>query len=251
MNADEEAAGSLLESGLGQLGIRFDHAAISRLLSYCALVLAANKTTNLTSAKSLGDLVTRHVLDSVAPFQALKPASPLIDLGSGAGFPGIPLALLNPDVEVILLEPRRKRTEFLAQAIEALEIRNASVQQRTAAAALKNGVRAAMVMMRAVAPPAASLSLGLPLVRPGGVLVLYEGHASQPTAAMRALATRGEGRINVARILVPHLDATRHAWVVRKQASADVSRETSGNRPHTDGSARGRRRLQRRRPGSG
>jgi 16S rRNA (guanine527-N7)-methyltransferase len=104
-------AAAELEAGLTKL--RIPSAAAAKLLDFGELVLAANLHTNLTGARNLTEIVRVHLLDSLAPLKFVTLSSPIIDVGSGAGFPGIPAAIAFPDETFVLLEPRAKRAAFL------------------------------------------------------------------------------------------------------------------------------------------
>ncbi len=211
--------GELLESGLEDLKVGRAKAVAAKLMEFGAFVLEENRRTNLTGAKELASLVTEHFLDSIAPLGLIDFASPVVDVGSGAGFPGIPAALAFPHERFVLLEPRAKRAAFLESAVSRLGIANTSVIKSSAlgpgAAALRG--TSGTVLIRAVADPVKTIGLGLGLLRPGGCLVLYEGRLSQPTRGHKLAATRaGGGEIEVKRVSVPGLSAVRHAWIIRK-----------------------------------
>lgn len=214
---------ALLEDGLQQLKLTDDRATVEHLLHFAALVLKANQTTNLTGAKDARSLIVAHILDSLAPLGQIKLADAVADLGSGAGLPGIPAAIMNPHAHFFLLEPRRKRAEFLEFAVAELALDNVEVvksKATTAAELPKGGVDTAL--MRAVAAPAESLGLGLPIVRPGGMLLLYEGRAAVPSPEAIQIAARFRASIAIRSVAVPFLNAERHIWIVRRKPISPV-----------------------------
>ncbi len=214
---------ALLQDGLQQLKLADDRATIERLLHFAALVLKANQATNLTGAKDGHSLIVAHILDSLAPLGQIKLAEVVADLGSGAGLPGIPAAIMYPKVHFVLLEPRRKRAEFLEFAVSELALDNVEVvksKATTAGKLPKGGV--GTVLMRAVAPPAESLGLGLPIVRPGGMLLLYEGRAAVPSPDAIQVAARFRASIAIRSVDVPFLNAERHIWIVRRKPISPV-----------------------------
>ncbi|MDQ6768026.1 MAG: 16S rRNA (guanine(527)-N(7))-methyltransferase RsmG [Candidatus Eremiobacteraeota bacterium] len=209
-----------LESGLQELGVRNPASVSAKLLEFGTLLLAENQRTNLTGARDLARLVHEHFLDSLAPLSSVELRSPIVDLGSGAGLPGIPVAIAYPDKEVVLVEPRAKRVAFLQSVVGKLGIGNISIIKSSArgpgAAAIAG--KAGTVLMRAVAEPETSLGIGLSLLREGGHLLLYEGRASRPTRQQANAASKaGGGKIVIRRIQVPGLAAVRHAWMVRRE----------------------------------
>ncbi len=208
----------LLEAGLERLKIANPTATAAKLAEFGTLLLASNQQTNLTGAKDLASLVTEHFLDSLAPLALVELSSPVVDVGSGAGFPGIPAAIAFPQQIIVLLEPRAKRAAFLQSAVSRLGLGNVSVIKASAlgpGAASLHG-KAGTVLMRALAEPEKAIGLGSVLVRPGGDLVLYEGRRARPTPEQRKAAARMKGEIDVRRVFVPGLPSVRHVWVVRR-----------------------------------
>lgn len=115
----------------------------------------------------------RHVLDCLRAVAAIRPGdSTAYDLGSGAGLPGLVVAIAAPSVHVGLVEPRRARIAFIELAIERLELPNASV---LAARVQALEAQVDLCFARAFAPPAAAWRAALPLLRPGGRLVYFAG----------------------------------------------------------------------------
>ncbi|HEV2038003.1 MAG TPA: RsmG family class I SAM-dependent methyltransferase, partial [Candidatus Eremiobacteraceae bacterium] len=113
-----------LESGLHKLGVPNPANVSAKLLEFGTLLLAENQRTNLTGARDLDTLVREHFLDSLAPLTLLDLSSPIVDLGSGAGLPGIPVAIAYPDKDVVLVEPRAKRVAFLQSVVGTLGLGN-------------------------------------------------------------------------------------------------------------------------------
>ena len=208
-----------LQAGLRELRIPRVAAVSAKLIEFGKLILEENKGTNLTGARNLAELIREHFLDSLAPLELVELAQPIVDVGSGAGLPGIPAAIAFPKKKVLLLEPRAKRATFLSLAAKRLELGNVLVIKASARGpgAIAVTGTAGTVLIRAVAQPAASLALGLPLLRSGGCLLLYEGRAAQATRKERqAASAAGGGEIMIRRVSVPGFSAIRHAWIVRK-----------------------------------
>lgn len=116
-----------LVTGAGAIGIVLGREAISQFESYLSTLLLWRRRLSLVATDDVHRIVTNHVLDSlsVAPF--VKPGFRLADLGSGAGFPGIPLAIACPDASVDLVESRRKKANFLREAVRSAGLSNAQV----------------------------------------------------------------------------------------------------------------------------
>ncbi|MBV8366192.1 MAG: 16S rRNA (guanine(527)-N(7))-methyltransferase RsmG [Candidatus Eremiobacteraeota bacterium] len=224
-----------LAQGLAQLGFADPSGLAERLRRFGEALIRANQQTNLVGARSEGQLVAAHLLDSLAPLAGERLQAPIIDVGSGAGLPGIPVALSFPELSLILLEPRAKRAAFLTEMVKALGLRNVRVDRRSAETAARGDLRdfAETALARALARPARALDLALPLLKPGGRLFLYSGRDARPGAIAADAMKRNCGDLLEARpVCVPYLEAERHVWIVRKRSATP---------PHLPPSARARR----------
>ena len=118
-----------LAAGLGALGLDLDPVARGKLGDYVALLEKWNRTHNLTAIRDPAQMVTHHLLDSLAVLPHLPPGAVVraIDVGSGGGLPGIPLAIARPELRVTLLDSNRKKSAFLEQAAIELPLANVDV----------------------------------------------------------------------------------------------------------------------------
>ena len=116
-----------LESGLTQMGIDYSQEQIGQLLKFIDLLIKWNKVYNLTAVRKAEDMVSLHLLDSLSVLPNLGNFSRLLDVGSGAGLPGIPLAIFCPNQEFVLLDSNVKKTRFIQQAVIDLKLKNVSV----------------------------------------------------------------------------------------------------------------------------
>lgn len=115
----------LLQQGLTDLGLLLD---VDPICQYLLLLQKWNKAYNLTAIRDMGTMITRHILDSLAILPWLK-GKRIIDVGTGAGFPGIPIALANPDLEVVLLDSNGKKIRFLQAIKRHLQLDNIEIVQ--------------------------------------------------------------------------------------------------------------------------
>jgi 16S rRNA (guanine527-N7)-methyltransferase len=154
---------------------------LAQTSTYVDLVLKWNAKVNLTAVRNREEIVTRHFGESffAAARLAPVPGDTAIDLGSGAGFPGLPLAMFAPAVEVTLIESNGKKAAFLNEVIFALRLKNAKVFSRRAET---YPAKAHLVTMRAVEKFESAVPVALNLVRDGGRLALMIG-ASQVSRA--------------------------------------------------------------------
>ena len=117
---------SLWQRGVNQLQLETTIAQRDELLSYVALLHQWNKAYNLTAIKDPGDMVVRHILDSLSLLSSVT-GKTVIDVGTGAGLPGIPLAVMQPDKTVVLLDSNGKKTRFLHHVVTHLELSNVHI----------------------------------------------------------------------------------------------------------------------------
>ena len=110
-----------------QTGFHLEHYQLNKFLKFYDLLDEYNELFDLTRIKSFDDIIIKHFIDSIYITKLIELPSPLIDIGTGAGFPGIPLKILNPELEIILAEPRHKRIEFLEIVIKELNLENITV----------------------------------------------------------------------------------------------------------------------------
>lgn len=167
----------------------------------------------------------RHILNSAAVAQFLPATGRVIDVGSGAGLPGIVLAAMLPEAEVVLVEPMERRTEWLAEVVDELELTNVVVR-RARAEELHTVISADAVTARAVAPLDRLCRWTLPLVAPGGVLVALKGlsAANEVESAAAVIRKLGGRPAEVLRAgTIASVDETTIVRIVR-----DTGRATKG-----------------------
>jgi len=199
-----------LESGLRAMGL--DTALASPLQAYLALLDRWNRAYNLTAIRDPREMVAKHVLDSLAMQPFVRDLGTLADLGTGAGFPGIPLALALPDLRVTLVESNGKKARFLREAVRTLHLDNARVAE-SRIEALDEPAAYDAITARALATLPLILQLGGHLLRPGGQLLAMKG--ARPDDEIAALPS-GWHLQSVHALTVPGLAAERHLVVVAR-----------------------------------
>lgn len=212
MDTSDPELRETLEAGLRSLGL--DAALALPLLDYLALLVRWNRTYNLTAVRDPRDMVTRHLLDSLALAPHLDGVATLADLGTGAGLPGIPLAIARPALQVALVESNGKKARFLRHAVRTLGLDNASVHECRAEALDLPG-RFDAITARALATLGDIVAFGGHLLRPGGRLLALKG--ARPDAEVSGLPP-GWRAGDTVRLRVPGLEAERHLAVVHGPA---------------------------------
>ena len=215
----------LLAEGLALLREDSDAARTLPLLdSYSVEIERHNEALGLVGSRSRRDLMIRHILDSLSPLGILRGltggrggAVEIADVGSGAGLPGIPLAITLPDRRFTLIERKTRRAVFLRNTLAALGLPNAAVEEREMEKAPR--FRFDLVVFRAFRPLDPAILKGLfRLLREGGVLAAYKGRREKIAAemdAVRALA----GPWEALPCPVPFLEEERHLVVIRPPRS--------------------------------
>lgn len=204
-----------LAAGIAGLGLAISAEAQQRMLDYLALVAKWNKAYNLTAVREPEKMLTHHLLDSLAVLPHLH-GPRVLDVGSGAGLPGFPLALASPELQFTLLDASGKKTTFLRQAVIELKPGNVEV----VCARVEDWKAPALfdtVISRAFAEVADFVKLAGHLCARNGVVIAMKGvHPEQELARLpRQFRLQA-----VVPLLVPGLDAQRHAALLQPAEAA-------------------------------
>jgi len=195
--------------------------------TYRDLLIAESARYNLTSLRDPQAIEQRHFGESLALLLALEEAgvfaSPAIDIGTGAGFPGVPIKIVRPEIELTLLEATRRKAEFLEKLVASLGLKSVSVVNARAEELAHDPAyreRYALALARAVAPLRVLVELSLPFLRRGGCLAAQKGSGAEREAreAARALEVCGGEVAVVRRLDVPGAAVQPTLVVVRKVA---------------------------------
>jgi len=187
------------------------------------LLLAQGVLRGLIGPRESGRLWERHLLNSAVAVPYLSAASHVVDLGSGAGLPGVVVAAMLPDVEFTLLEPMERRTDWLTEVVGELGLDNVGVRRGRAQEALD--LQADVVVTRAVASMEKLYAWATPLIRPGGTLVALKGAkaAEEIEAGRRAAKRAGIGEVRLHEIAaLPGLEPTRVVVAVHERQKKSV-----------------------------
>lgn len=184
----------ILERALIGAGIRLSPEQLNKFCVYHDMLTNANRDMNLTRVEAR-EAVDRNYVDSLTPLAVpglLDSVSTLVDVGSGAGFPGVPIAIARPDIKITLIDAQEKRVGFLRSVAEALELNVDVVHARCEHAARLPEHRDAYdaAIARAVAPAGVLCEWLLPFVKPGGVMLALKGPGAQEELARALPAIR-------------------------------------------------------------
>jgi 16S rRNA (guanine527-N7)-methyltransferase len=189
-----------LVSGASELGLTLDQCQLGRFQTYYEELTDWNRRLNLTSITGFEDVQVKHFLDSLTVTLAGQPLvdARVIDIGAGAGFPGLPLKIVFPDMKLVLLESRGKKAAFLEYIVTKLGLADVEViASRAEEAARFTNFRESfdVVLSRAVAPLPALVELALPFSKVGGVFIAQKKGAvdteiEEATRAIKLLGGR-------------------------------------------------------------
>ena len=209
-----------LITGLEMMGVSFDQTAIERFEAFHAILDEYNQKMDLTAVLDEDERIDRHDLDSAAPLAKglLLPNAKIIDVGTGAGFPGMPLLILRPDLEMTFLDALNKRILFLQDALSRLGLKATTLHARAEDAARMAEHREMYdaAVSRAVASAAVLQELTLPFVKAGGTAIAWKGPGVQDelVAAKRAAFVLGGTVRGVVPAPVPRRDDWAHCLMV-------------------------------------
>lgn len=175
---------------------------LGQACAYADLLAGPGVEWGLIGPREVDRLWERHILNSAAPAELIEHGARVVDVGSGAGLPGIPIAIARPDLQMTLLEPMLRRTEFLKTVVEALALPVDVVRGRAEEPAVRVQLADAdVVLSRAVASLDKLARWSLPLLRPGGRMLALKGdRADEEVAAARtAMSALGAVDIRVVR----------------------------------------------------
>ncbi len=220
----KKTARELLKKELGYCNIKLTEEKVNSLLLYLQFLQQENKTINLTSITNTEDIIRKHFIDSLLFGRCLnwKYIKKLIDVGTGAGFPGIPLKILNPDIDITLVEAKRKKVEFLKRLVIKLNLKqvkivNERVEKLGKLKLFRFEYDAAVARALAILPVLCEYCL--PLVHVGGVVIagkgpqMSEGELEQGRKAALELG----GRLHsIENLLLPGNVGKRKLIVIKK-----------------------------------
>ena len=206
-----------------QFGLDLTAAQAAQLGRYSDMLVEWNENVNLTAITDEEGIAVKHFVDSLSALPLLPMGASVVDVGTGAGFPGLPFAIARPDLKVTLLDSLDKRIKFLLAVTDALKLRNVRMQHgRAEEFGVKPEWRDSFDVSgaRAVAGLPVLLEYCLPYVRKGGIFLAMKGPGADGEAASseRALKILGGRIVEIRSFLLPGTDMERNLVVVEKIA---------------------------------
>lgn len=209
----------ILCAGFAELGIHVDEQAAARFESYFDYLSERNKVMNLTAITGMEDVARLHFLDSAALLRfADMENKTVIDVGTGAGFPGLPLKIAEPSIELTLLDSLQKRVDFLSETCEKLALMDVACIHARAEEAEALREQFDFAVSRAVARLNVLCELCLPFVRPGGAFLAMKGPdpEAEIAEARRAVAELGGVFGETCTYMIPGTEICHSVVVVKK-----------------------------------
>lgn len=209
-----------LENKIKSLNINLNEEHIAKFYNYMNKLLEWNEKINLTAITDENEIILKHFIDSLTIEKEIEKNSKIIDIGTGAGFPGIPIRIIRDDINITLLDSLNKRIIFLEEIIKQLKLNNIrAVHNRVEEFAKINNERESydIAVSRAVAPLNVLLEYMLPLIKVGGKCICMKGsNIEEVDNVDNALKILGGKIENIDKINLPESSIERNIIIVRK-----------------------------------
>ncbi|MEE3851907.1 16S rRNA (guanine(527)-N(7))-methyltransferase RsmG [Gordonia sp. LSe1-13] len=206
-------------------------ATVDRAEAYCASLATDGVVLGLIGPREVPRLWERHILNCAVIGEAMPPSVSVVDIGSGAGLPGIPLALARPDLRITLVEPLLRRSDFLQRIVDELELDVRVIRGRAEEKSIRGEVGGAdVVTSRAVAPLERLTKWSAPLIADGGRLIAIKGSSAEEEIARDGDAARRLGIVDlhVKQCGVEALEVPTTVVVGTKRGTSGASKRRAG-----------------------
>lgn len=214
---------NILDTAADNIGLSFDDKKYEQFIKYKDLLKEWNEKVNLTAIKDDEGIIKKHFIDSIKifKFQPLKNAKKVIDIGTGGGFPGIPMKIIKPDIDIVLLDSLKKRINVLEDILYKIDIKDVTAMHGRAeefGVDPQHRQQYDAVVSRAVANLAVLSEFCIPYVKVGGYFLAMKGPAAEEEikAAKNAISTLGGKLEEVIEVEIEDSDLNHNLVVIKK-----------------------------------
>lgn len=216
----------LMKSNLKELNIELSQKQLEQFYNYMNILLKWNKVMNLTNIIEPTEIIQKHFVDSLTIIKYINNSNKIIDVGTGAGFPGIPIKIALPEVKVVLLDSLNKRVKFLNEVIEKLQLENIETIHGRAEEVAQNKIyreKYDIAVARAVAPLNILSEYLLPFVNIGGCAICMKGSKGKEEAkdAEKAIRMLGGKTLKIEEFCLPKTEMERTIIKIEKNKNTD------------------------------
>ncbi|MBA7559580.1 16S rRNA (guanine(527)-N(7))-methyltransferase RsmG [Candidatus Atribacteria bacterium 1244-E10-H5-B2] len=217
---------NILIDGCQKMGININNEQIRKFSRYLELLVQWNQKINLTSLKTPKEIIIKHFLDSISCVKVINKyvnieGISVIDVGAGAGFPGMPIKIIYPSIRLSLLEARKKKTIFLEKVTEEINFQKVKILNGRAeifGRSVDFREKYDIVISRAVAPLNVLSEYCLPLVRVGGLFIAQKGRSykQETEKSLKTVQVLGGELIGAENVRIPFINQERYLLVIKK-----------------------------------
>lgn len=228
---------SMFEENLANYNIILNNLQKQQFIDYYELLIEKNKVMNLTAITEFREVVNKHFIDSLSLIKVFRPEKEkVLDLGTGAGFPGIPLKIVYPDLDILLLDSLQKRLLFLDEVIQKLNLKKISTLHGRAEDYGKNNLyreQFDLCLSRAVAKLSSLSEYCLPFVKKDGYFIAYKsGNVKEEiNDSSHAFKILGAKLDTLEEFLLPGTDIERSLVKIRKQCATPKNYPRNAGKP--------------------
>ena len=210
-----------LKNLANEIDINLNEETLEQFYNYKNLIIDWNEKINLTAITDDFEFIVKHFIDSLTINKYIESKKTIIDIGTGAGFPGIPLKITNKDNKVILFDSLNKRLKVLEDVIEKIGLEDIETLHGRAEETFKNvkyREKYDVAVSRAVASLNVLVELMLPAVKVGGICICMKGNNAdiEIEEAKKAIKVLGGEIVNIEKIILPEMDLERNIIVIKK-----------------------------------
>ncbi|HHV28522.1 16S rRNA (guanine(527)-N(7))-methyltransferase RsmG [Acetivibrio mesophilus] len=229
----------LLIEGASGFGVDLNEEQVDKFFTYKDVLKEWNSKMNLTAIEDDREIILKHFIDSISICPIIKDKkSTLIDVGTGAGFPGIPVKIAFPDIKIKLMDSLEKRTKFLDEVIEKLSLKEISaVHSRAEDKGIASDYREKydISTARAVANLPVLLEYCLPFVRVGGLFIAMKGSSTEEIEnSKKALDILGGKIEDILEFTLPFSDIKRNVVIIKKFRQTPTKYPRKSGKPSKD-----------------